>query len=67
MVGHGLGYRVPRAQKRVKGGVSGLAEDLRPVSEVEAGVNLRPAGGVRSRLQVLFPGGNQATGTRRVR
>ena len=30
-----------------KGGVSGPAEDLRPVSEVEAGVNFRPAGGVR--------------------
>ena len=28
---------------RVKGGVSGPAEDLRPVSEVEARVNFRPA------------------------
>ena len=37
----------PTGTKRVKGGVSGLAEDLRPVSEVEAGVNLRSAGGVR--------------------
>ena len=30
-----------------KGGVSGPAEDLLPVSEVEAGVNFRVAGGVR--------------------
>ena len=50
----------PTGRKRVKGGVSGPAEDLRPVSEVEAGVNFRPAGSVRGRLQVHFPGGNQA-------
>ena len=31
-----------------KDGVSGPAEDLRPVSEVESGVNFRPAGGVRT-------------------
>ena len=37
----------PTGTRRVKGGVSGPAEDLRPVSEVEAGVNYRPAGGVR--------------------
>ena len=34
----------PTGTRRVKGGVSGPAEDLRPVSEVEAGVNFRPAG-----------------------
>ena len=45
-------------RKRVKGGVSRPAEDLLPVSEVEAGVNFRPAGGVRG--QVHFPGSNQA-------
>ena len=33
--------------RRVKGGGSGPAEDLRTFSEVEAGVNFRPAGGVR--------------------
>ena len=34
----------PTGTRRVKGGVSGPAEDLRPVSEVEARVNFRPAG-----------------------
>ena len=33
-----------------KGGVSCPTEDLRPVSEVEAGVNFRPAGGVRGQV-----------------
>ena len=37
----------PTGTRRVKGAVSGPAEDLRLVSEVEAGVNVRPAGGVR--------------------
>ena len=37
----------PTRRKGTKGGVSGPAKDLRPVSEVEAGVNCRPAGGVR--------------------
>ena len=50
----------PTGRKRVKGGVSGPAEDLRPVSEVEAGVNFRLVGGARGRLQVHFPGGNKA-------
>ena len=40
----------PTGTKRVKGGVSGPAEDLLPVSEVEAGVNFRPAGGVRGQV-----------------
>ena len=44
----------PTGTRRVKRGVSGPAEDLRPVAEVAAGVNFRPAGGVP------FPGGNQA-------
>ena len=35
----------PTGRRCTKGGVSGPAEDLRPVSEVEAGVNFRPAGG----------------------
>ena len=52
----GTGRQGPTGTRRVKGGVSGLAEDLHPVSEVEAGVNFRPASGVR----VPFPGGNQA-------
>ena len=40
----------PGGRKRDKGGVSGPAEDLRLVSEVEAGVNFRPAGGVRGQV-----------------
>ena len=37
----------PTGRRSTKGGVSGPAGDLRPVPEVEAGVNFRPAGGVR--------------------
>ena len=37
----------PTGRRCTKGGVSGPAKDLRPVSEVEAGVNFRLAGGVR--------------------
>ena len=37
----------PTGRMSTKGGVSGPARDLRPVSEVEAGVNFRPAGGVK--------------------
>ena len=40
-------WQGPRRRKRVKGGVTGPAEDLRPVSEVEARVNFRPAAGCR--------------------
>ena len=58
-----LGYRVPRAQRGVKGGVSGPAEDLRPVSEVEAGVNFRPAGG-RGQVAGSLPRRQPGTGTR---
>ena len=52
----------PTGRKRVKGGVSGSAEDLRPVSEVEAGVNFRPAGGVRGSLPGRQPGTGNRTG-----
>ena len=57
----------PTGTKRVKGGVSGLAEDLRPVTEVGAGVNLRPAGGVREQVAGSIPRRQPGTGTRRVR
>ena len=40
----------PTGTRMVKGGVSGPAEDLRPVSEVEAGVNFWPAGCVRGQV-----------------
>ena len=42
----------PTGRRRTKGGVSGPAEDLRPVSEVEAGVNFRP---VRHGSRLLCP------------
>ena len=48
-------------------GVSGPAEDLRPVSEVEAGVNFRPAGGVQGQVAGSIPRRQPGTGTRRVR
>ena len=54
----------PTGTMRVKGGVSGPAEDLRPVSEVEAGVNFRPAGGVRGQVAGSLPGRQPGTGTR---
>ena len=55
--------RVPREG----GGVSGPVEDLRPVSEVEAGVNFRPAGGVRGKVAGSLPRRQPGTGTRQVR
>ena len=60
------GAQGPEERKRVKDGVTGPAEDLRPVSEVEAGVNFRPAGGVRQVVGSL-PGRQPGTGTRRLR
>ena len=54
----------PTGTRRVKGGVSGPAEDLRPVSEVEAGVNFRPAGGVRGQVAGSLPRRQPGTGTR---
>ena len=57
----------PTGTRRVKGGVSGPAEDLRPVSEVAAGVNFRPAGVVRGQVAGSLPGRQPGTGTRQVR
>ena len=62
-----VGSQGPRGRKRCKGGVSGPAEDLRPVSEVEAGVNFRPAGGVRGQVAGSLPRRQPGTGTRRLR
>ena len=45
----------PTCTRRVKGGVSRPAEDLRPVSEVEAGVNFRPDGRVRGQVAGSLP------------
>ena len=60
----GVGRQGPTGTKRVKGGVSGPAEDLRPVPEVVAGVNFRPAGGVRRQVVGSLPGRQPGTGTR---
>ena len=57
----------PRERKRGKEGVTGPAEDLRPVSEVETGVNFRLAGGVRRQVAGSLPGRQPGTGTRQVR
>ena len=57
----------PTGTRRVKGGVSGPGEDLLPVSEVEAGVNFRPAGGVRGQVAGSLPRRQPGTGTRLVK
>ena len=61
------GVQGPTGRKRVKGGVSGPAEDLRPVSVVEAGVNFRPAGGVQRQVAGSLPRKQPGTGTRQVK
>ena len=62
-----VGCEGPRWRNRSKGGISGPAEDVRPVSEVETGVNLRLAGGVRRQVAGPLPGRQPGTGTRKVR
>ena len=47
--------RDPKGGRGSKRGVSGPAEDLRRVSEVEAGVNFRPVGGVRGQVAGSLP------------
>ena len=60
-------HRVPRGEGGSKVGVSGPAEDLRPASEVEAGVNFRPASGVRGQVAGSLPGRQAGTGSRQVK
>ena len=57
----------PTGRRSSKGGVVGPAEDLRPVPEVEAGVNFRPAGGARGQVAGSLPRKQPGTGTRRQR
>ena len=57
----------PTGRRCTKGGVSGPAEDLHHVPEVEAGINFRPAGWVRGQVAGSLPGRQPGTGTRRVR
>ena len=63
----GTGRQGPTGTRRVKGRISGPAEDLLPVSEVETGVNFRPAGGVRGQVAGSLPRKQPGTGTRRQR
>ena len=59
-----VGSEGPRGRRCTKGLVSGPAEDLRPVSEVKAGVNFRPDGGVRGQVAGSLPRRQPGTGTR---
>ena len=61
------GRQGPTWRTGSKGGVSGPAEDLRPVSEVEAGVNFGPAGGVRRQVAGSLPRRQPGAGTRQQR
>ena len=54
----------PTGRRSTKSGVSGPAEDLRPVSKVETGVNFRPAGGVRGQVAGSLPRRQSGTRTR---
>ena len=58
------GRQGPMWRRGSKGGVSGPADDVRPVSEVEAGVNFRPAGGVRRQVAGSLPKRQPGAGTR---
>ena len=58
--------RGPTGTRRVKEGSSGPAEELRSVTEVEAGVNFRQAGGVRGQVAGSLPRKQPGTGTRRL-
>ena len=60
----GMCRQGPKGRRCTKGGVSGPAEDLRPVTEVVAGVNFRPAGRVRGQVAGSLPGRQPGTGTR---
>ena len=60
-------WQGPTWRKGSKGGVSGPAEDLRSVSEVEGGVNFRPAGGVRGKVAGSLPRRQPGAGTRQRR
>ena len=57
----------PTGRKRVKGGVSSPAEDFLPVSEVEAVVNFRPAGGALVQVVGSLPKKQPGTGTSQVK
>ena len=52
------------SQGGTKGGASSSTEDLRPISEVEAGVHFRSAGQVRGQVVGHSPGRRPGPGTR---
>ena len=58
-------YCLDVCSQGTKGGVSGTVEDLRPVSEVEAGVNFRLAGQVREQVVEQAPERRPGPGSRR--
>ena len=60
-------FKGPTGRRCTKGGVSSPAEDLRPVSEVEAGVNFRLAGSVRMQVAGSLPRRQPGTGTKQVK
>ena len=62
----GTGRQGPTWRRGSKGGVSGPAEDLHPVSEVAAGVNFRLAGGGRKQVAGSLSRKQPGTGTRQV-
>ena len=57
----------PTGRRCTKGGVSSPAEDLLPVSEVQSGVNFRPAGGARGQVAGSLRRMQPGTGTRQVK
>ena len=60
-------FQGPTGIRCTKGGVSSPAEESLPVSEVEAGVNFRPAGGVRGQVAGSIPRRQPGAGTRQHR
>ena len=54
----------PTGELCTKCGVTGPTEDLLPVTELETGVNFRPAGSVRGQVAVSLPRRQPGTGTR---
>ena len=63
----GTGRQGPTWRRGSKGGVSSPAEELLPVSEVEAGVNFRPAGRLWGQVAGSLPRKQPGTGTRQVK
>ena len=61
------GGKDPTGRRNTEDAVSCPAEDLRPGSEVETGVNFQPARNVRGQVAGSPPSGQPGTATRRAR